>query len=69
MKNKIEVLELREAKPCPFCGHSPQIEPWHGGGPQKRIITCSSDDCFVSPMVTGTTRIRALAAWNHRERY
>jgi Restriction alleviation protein Lar len=60
------LLELCDAKPCPFCGHSPQIEPWHGGGPRKRLISCSNDECSVSPQVSGSTRTRALELWNRR---
>jgi hypothetical protein len=51
---------------CPFCGASPQIEFWHGGGPQKRMISCGGDDCEVNPMVTGETKRSAIAKWERR---
>ncbi len=60
------LLKLREAKPCPFCGHSPEMQHWHGGGPQKRLIGCSSDECLVSPNVSGPTSRKALENWNRR---
>jgi len=54
------------AKPCPFCGHAPAIELWPGGGPQKRMISCSNEDCKVQPRTTGETRREALDNWNER---
>ena len=55
-----------EAKPCPWCGQQPYIQHWHGGGPQKRLISCDTPECDVSPDVTGTSRKSALAHWNER---
>lgn len=55
-----------EPLPCPFCGYDPEIEPWHGGGPRKRLISCQSDSCPVCPRITGSTRARAIRAWNTR---
>lgn len=54
--------------PCPFCGGPSLIQQWHGGGPSKRMICCDTDDCKVRPQVTGSTRSRAIAAWNARPR-
>jgi len=51
---------------CPFCGASPEIEYWHGGGPNKRLIRCSSDNCDVIPSVTGETEREAIARWERR---
>jgi Restriction alleviation protein Lar len=66
MSYEQKVLNESQAKPCPFCGSQPIIEPWHGGGPQKRMISCDDVSCSVSPSVTGSTRKRALEAWNYR---
>lgn len=51
---------------CPFCGEIPVMEPWHGGSPTKRLISCAGEDCFVSPQVTGETPNAAARNWNAR---
>ena len=51
---------------CPFCGAAPNMEPWHGGGPQKRMISCINDSCYVSPQVSGSTSRVAAKRWNKR---
>lgn len=61
-----KVLAATEAKSCPFCGAQPTIQPWHGGRPTKKMISCDSEDCDVAPNVTGETRREALARWNTR---
>src|ERR1039458_801237 len=61
-----EILTNVVAKPCPFCGHQPVIEYWHGGGPRKRLVSCSGPSCLVQPAVCGTTRNRAIENWNYR---
>lgn len=60
-------LSTAEAKPCPFCGSQPTIQPWHGGRPTKKFIDCgSNENCEVRPQVTGETRREALERWNTR---
>lgn len=51
---------------CPFCGASPEIQYWHGGGPNKRHIACSNQDCEVNPGVTGENERAAIAKWERR---
>lgn len=58
---------ISQPLPCPFCGAIPVIQPWHGGGKRKRMVTCDNDDCWVGPSVTGSTRQRAVARWNWRD--
>ena len=53
-------------RPCPFCGDTPIMERWHGGGPKKRMIHCVSVHCFVSPSCTGETPTAAARHWNER---
>lgn len=61
-----KILSAIVAKPCPFCGEQPEIQHWHGGGPQKRMVACRNEACLASPSVTGATRKRALENWNYR---
>jgi hypothetical protein len=71
-KRGLRTLTRAEALPCPFCGEQPTIEPWHGGGPKKRMVSCPGEDatgyqCFVTPSVSGGSAEVALKRWNWRK--
>jgi hypothetical protein len=61
-------LDRSEARTCPFCGSRPTIEHYHGGGLQKRMISCSDDYCHAGPNVCGPTKKKALQYWNARSK-
>lgn len=67
-KTETVVIDGREQKllPCPFCGSAAKIQPWHGGGPRKRLISCTGEFCAASPSVAGSTRMNAAKIWNTR---
>ena len=65
--NEIVTLSIQDAEPCPWCGTQPTIQPWHGGGPRKRMVGCPNEHCAAGPSVTGSTRKAALMYWNTRE--
>jgi hypothetical protein len=56
----------RGALQCPFCGSDPLMERWHGGGPNKRMVSCDNEECDVAPMVTGESVREAVEKWNTR---
>ena len=49
---------------CPWCESDPVVQPWHGGGPEKVMISCENDECDVSPSATGETLEGAAKSWN-----
>ncbi len=59
-----------KAKPCPFCGSSPDISPWHGGGPYKTAVSCEGDVatswCPTFPSCTAESPESAVERWNAR---
>lgn len=65
-KLKAPAVVRHDLKGCPFCGVSPEMEYWHGGGPNKRMISCRNPDCDVSPNVTGENERAAIARWERR---
>jgi len=60
------MAQKAEPLTCPFCGDTPRIIPWHGGGKRKRLIECDNDECSIGPSITGPTRADAVAKWNIR---
>ena len=64
--SKKATIEATDLMVCPFCGSEAKMQPWHGGGPEKVHIGCSSDYCKVMPGCTGETPNEAQAVWNRR---
>ena len=55
--------------PCPFCGEPPEMQPWHGGGPNRQMVSCRAEfkgDCSAAPQVVGDSPTEAIEAWNTR---
>ena len=57
----------KDALPCPWCGTKPVMQPWHGGGINKKMLQCVSERCEVSPAVTGESAEEAIRKWNRRK--
>ncbi len=53
---------MGELTSCPWCGQTPTIEPWHGGGPDKHLVHCCAD-CFANRSVVAETRAEAIDNW------
>ncbi len=54
--------------PCPFCGETPIMEPWHGGELNRVRIGCDNDDCCAGPSVIGESPVEAMSRWNTRNK-
>ena len=52
---------------CPFCGETPTVEAWHGGGHDKHVVACLNVACPATPFLTETTRADAIRRWNTRK--
>jgi hypothetical protein len=63
--NAVPVMRY-DLKDCPWCGSSPHMEYWHGGGPNKRRIGCDNPDCDVNPSVTAESAREAETKWERR---
>ncbi len=57
---------LPALKTCPWCNRRPTMEPWHGGGKNKVMVSCDGAVCDVAPSVTGETPRVAAMRWNTR---
>jgi hypothetical protein len=64
MKTDPKLLPPSVARPCPFCAQNAEIQPWHGGGKNKRRVGCSNEFCEAAPSVTASSRARAIGKWN-----
>lgn len=51
---------------CPFCGNTPTLEAWLGGGPHTTLVRCINGACPATPVVTGATRPTTIRRWNTR---
>ena len=62
-----KITKPKDALPCPWCNTKPEMQPWHGGGPNKHLIGCASVNCEVSPSVSGESPEEAIRKWNRRK--
>jgi hypothetical protein len=67
-----DVKQALEMKPCPFCGHPPQVSPRNPAqeGDAWTMIACKNLDCQADVSITvhadDTHREEAARLWNHR---
>lgn len=64
---------MKEAKPCPFCGHRPQViretELNFITGPYDHFyIRCTWFKCHVKPSARAVTLAQVMEFWNNRKR-
>lgn len=59
-------MKTFELLTCPWCGDTPKMVPWHGGGPRKTMVSCHNDHCHVSPGVCAPNAAKAARRWNNR---
>jgi len=53
-----------ELKPCPFCGHAPEMLGGDAYG--YCAISCQSGDCYVTVTVVRPSEAGAAVDWNRR---
>lgn len=59
---------MGKLKPCPFCGKTPIMEPWHGGDKYRVMVSCINESCHVRPGVVEESESQAIEFWNKREK-
>ena len=59
-------MKKEKLERCPFCGWAAEMEPWHGGGPEKVLVRCANEACAVQPGAIGGTPKEVARRWNTR---
>ncbi len=53
---------------CPWCEKKPEMRLWHGGSPDRVMISCENEQCPAGPQMVGESPPEAAEYWNNRSR-
>jgi ribosomal protein L37AE/L43A len=71
VRRKKDGVKPTDARPCPFCGETPQVIReselnWIAGKYDQFFIRCKKTKCLVKPTVNKRTLREVMEAWNTR---
>lgn len=60
-------MEQIVIKPCPFCGHIPEVSRMDISDRARYFYACTNERCLIQPTTTGYHNISMAAkSWNRR---
>lgn len=65
LKERFETEITNNIKDCPWCDMSPAITEVPSG---KFMLSCVHEECEVQPHISQETKLKAILAWNRRNR-